>query len=295
MPLINILAGLIITLLWVARQIANREAATAKGVLPADISFSNSSWMATGAIGILLLFWNNEFIPFFAKGSEIIIPLTASLLKGFAMYVAVINFSKISGKSLSTSSFISSTNFVICSTIIMMIFGDNINLWDIASVVTIGLVGFVFSIKGHGKVLNKQDKIAYLIIIACNIICMVSDRITAVGYSWAVHLTVSGLTWFSIGAALRLVGKHKNNKNRFSVLKDKSLLSLGFVFLSGEILLMYFIQNLFKGVIAPAIFMLAATPITMMISALKYHEGKWYEQLIFSICMILPVITFILL
>jgi|GEM_PF-2393897 len=293
MPLSHILAGLLITLLWIGRYVLNKEAGVKK-CAPVDLSFSNSAWMALGAIVITVMFWNTEFVPFFASGQEMAFPLFMSVIKGFALYSIVRCFAQISGKSLSSGTFTSNTNFLIGSILIMLIFGDNLNLWDVLSVIAIGAVGILFLVKGHGRVLNKSDKIAYFIIILGNTVCMISDRIVAVNYSWAVQLSVSSLTWFGIGVFSRLIGKSKKHKNSFSILKNKTLLTLGVVYLGGEIFLMYFIQNVFAGVITPAVFMLAATPATMLISALKYHEDKWHEQLIFSALIIAPVLTFII-
>jgi len=293
MPLANALAGLFIIFLWVIRWLLNKEAGV-KGCKSSDVSLSNSVWTVASAFIVVIFFWNKEFVPFFTQDKNYLFPIFMSVVRGVAVYRMVLEFARIANRSLSSGVFISTSAFPIGSLAVMIFFGEQLTPIDVISVIIIGIVGFVFFIKGHGKYLTRDEKLAYLTIVTCVTLCMVSNRVTAVGYSWAVHFSVSTLTWMIVAVGVKFFKNFKTQKPDFSILANRTLIMLGAVYMTGEVFFMYSMQNIFNAVVVPITFMTAATPITMTIGSLKYKEGNWKEQLIFGLCIIIPVIMIIL-
>lgn len=291
--IIETLSGLLIIVLWVVRWLLNKEAGS-KNCSASDISFSNSVWTVASALLVVIFFWSKEFIPFFTQDKTFLFPLFMSMVRGAAVYRMVFEFARLSKKSVSSGVFIATSCFPIGSLAVMLFFGEPLTAIDVIAVIMIGIVGFAFFIKGHGKYLTRDEKLAYLTIATCVTLCMVSNRVTAVNYSWAVHFSISTLTWLLVALGIKFLKNIKTGKLSFSILSNKALILLGMVYMTGEVFFMYSMQNIFYAVVPPIAFMTAATPITMFIGSLLYKEGNWKEQLLFGICVIIPVAMIIL-
>jgi len=293
MTLIQIIAGLSITLFWTLCATLNKKAVL-NGNNPYDIAISNAVWMFASVITITFFFWEKEFVPFLNQGYGAIFPAAVSLSKGISIYILTIAFSEISRHSMSSGVFALTSGLPIGSLIIMYFLKENLSLWDIVSVVLIGGISFLFFLKGHARFLTKKDKLIYLLLIGSVTFNMIADRITGVDQSWAVHLVLSNISWLIISLIQRQRAEKTKKIKRRSILQKNMMLMSAFYLLT-EITFIYAAQNIFHAVIPAFIFLRIATPIIMLIGAVKFDEGKWYRQLAFGICVIVPAIMSIVL
>jgi hypothetical protein len=282
--MIEIFVGLVITSFFVLRFIFSKEARL-RDFNPEVISFSNSLWMLMGAVGIIILLWKSEFLPFFSnKGSDTIFPLFMSVLKGISLHLIVTAIAQISKTSLSSGAYAVTSGLPIGSLFVFLFLGEPMSSWDWVSVGAIGILSAFYFWKGHARTLEEKDVIAYFVIIGCVSVNMLADKATAVDHSWAVHLSVSTLVWVLIGF---FKGAFKVKKEHYVSLFETPLLLLGAIYLIGEIILIYSMQNIFEGVVLPFVFIRVATPITMMIASIKYNEGDWRRQIVFGLTVVI--------
>lgn len=292
MNILALLTGLALTIFWTARYILNKEARL-KDCNPSEINFTSSIWMLAGSLGIIFLLWNSEFKPFFAQGKNAILPLSMSMLKGILLYLIVTSLAQISKNSVSSGTFAMSSSLPISSIIVMLFFGEELSSFDIIAVLLIGLVSLFYFLRGMTNGLSREDKISYIALIIYVTLITISDRISGVNQSWAVHLTASTIVWLLIGYIKPFFGKTRDALKISSLLK-KPLIILGVVYLIGEILIIYSMQNIFSGVVMPSIFIRVATPITMLIASLRYGEGRWQDQAVFGGLILVPTMMSIL-
>lgn len=296
MTLPQTIAGISVTILWTARFVMNKEARL-HGCTPTEITFSNAVWMMLGTLGVVFFFWQSDFLPFFAQGTEAIFPLTISATKGLSWYLLALAMAQISRQSVSSAAFAMSSGLPVASLTVMLLLGETLSRWDITAVLLIGALSFLFFLKGHAATLTAADKRAYLTIIACVTYNMVADKISAIDQSWAVHLAVSTLAWILIPLGLALWKNEKRNNHPaslFKVLPVRPAMLLGLSVLGGVALLMYSMQHIFGVVVLPVIFIRVATPLTMLIGARFYREGRWQDQILFGCCVVVPAIMAIL-
>lgn len=288
----TLLTGFVLTIFWTARYILNKEARL-RDCNPSEISFVISLWMLLGSIGIIFLLWESEFQPFFAQGRGAILPLSVSMLKGILLYLIVTSLAQISKNSISSGTFAMSSSLPISSIIVMLFFGEELSYFDIIAVLLIGLISFLYFLRGMTDKLTKEDKISYIALLVYVTLITVSDRVSGVNQSWAVHLTASTMVWLAMGYIKPFFNKSKEIIN-FSSLTKKPLIILGVTFLLSEILIIYSMQNIFSGVVMPSIFIRVSTPITMLVASLKYGEGKWQDQAVFGGLILVPTMMSIL-
>lgn len=297
MTLLQLICGLSITTFWVVRAIQNKEARL-RDCSPQEISFTSAVWMILGSCGVAALFWQSDFQPFFAQGTDCLLPLSVSIGKGLALHLLVMAVAQISHHSMSSGAFALTSSLPIGGLTVMLLLGEKLSDWDILAVILIGALSFLFFLKGHAASLTAADKKAYLLIIACNTYNMFSDKMTAVDQSWAVHLTVSTLAWGAIPIVQNFLKKKlRGDQTKLLVhsLKKTPLLILGATYLVSEIFLIYSMQHVFSAVVIAAIFMRIATPLTMLSGALFYQEGRWQDQVLFGGCVIIPALLAIFL
>lgn len=294
MNTLGIITGFALTIFWVARYILNKEARL-QNCTPAEISFTNSLWMLGGSLGIIFLLWQSEFQPFFAQGFNVIkLPLSMSILKGILLYFIVISLAQISKRSISAGVFATTSSLPIGSLVVFVFLNERLSFIDILSVILIGFISVLFFVRGQASSLTHKDRIAYISLILSITLIMMADKISGVNQSWAVHLTVSTFVWLLIGYGKILFNKSEKI-NLISSISKRPLIIMGLVYLTGEILIIYSMQNIFNGVVVPFIFLRLATPITMIIAAVKYNEGRWQEQTVFGGLILVPVMMSIAL
>lgn len=292
MTITEIIIGVTITLCWTLRFVMSKEARL-HSYSAEEISLSNSLFMFLGVIGVTTLFWQKEFLPFFAKGQEAVLPFAMSVVKGIFLHLIVTEIGRISKNSMSSATFALTSGLPIGSMIVVFLLGEQISGWDIASVIFIGILGLFYFIKGHGKTLNAEDRKSFFLLMLYITVNMVADKIMGVNQSWAVHLVISNSVWLAIGLSKMHLASASGAK-RWSLFK-LPLIITGLLYVFAETLLTYSMQNIFNSVVIAFIFMRAAAPITMLIGALRYGEGRWQEQIVFGIAVMASVLVSILL
>ena len=168
-------------------------------------------------------------------------------------------------------------------------FKEGLALFQLLCICGLGILGLLFILKGDAKLLSQKGKINFGVIIIIGALFSVIDHIAIPQIGWYSHLLFSSITMFIVCLI------HGISKQDYrNIFMNKNVAVAGIVYTLSEFLIIYSSINILP-VSFVAVFMRMAAPIVMIISALKYGEQSWKNQLafgIFAMILALPLIFF---
>ncbi|MBP3545654.1 MAG: hypothetical protein J6K16_00795 [Alphaproteobacteria bacterium] len=213
--------------------------------------------------------------------------LLLSMLKGILLWVSVKLQQSINKQSTSSSSFYTFVSLALSSLINNIFFHEGLKLFQILCICGFGVLGIAFIIMGDARRLSVKNKIAFFIAVIIGALFSVQDHIAIPQIGWYAHLLYSSIFMFLTCLIAKV------SKNDFKIIfKNKSIVTAGSFFGITEFLIIYASINILP-VTFVSMFMRLATPIVMLVSAFKYKEQSWKNQLIFgiiSLALALPLI-----
>lgn len=279
----QILIGLLITVCTILRPLLYKPAAQH---FPLNLSaLFTSAWLMVGLIltfpvlGHLLT----------DNGMEIITSpyLLLSALKGVFLWLMVKLQQSINKQSTSSSVFFSFMSMALASFINNVFFNEGLKSFQLACVLGFGVLGLAFFAYGDAKRLSNKNKMAFVLAVIFGASFSVEDHLAIPQIGWYAHLLFSSLFMF-LACFL--------NKVTFNdiktVFKNKTIVAAGVLYTVSEFLIIYASINILP-VSFVSMFMRMATPIVMLISAVRFKEQSIKNQLIFgliSLALALPLI-----
>lgn len=285
MSLFQLFIGSLILLSMVIRPFLYKPAAK---YFPAELSAAfTSSWLIIGLIISFPVFGHLYY-------DHAIKILTSpyfllAILKGVLLWVMIKLQQKINKTSTSSSVFFGFISMALGSLVNNMFFKEGLALFQLLCICGLGILGLLFVLKGDAKFLSSSGKINFGIIIVIGALFSVIDHIAIPQIGWYSHLLFSSLTMFAV-CLIHGISK-QDYRNIFF---NKSVAIAGIVYTVSEFLIIYSSINILP-VSFVAVFMRMAAPIVMIISALKYGEQSWKNQLVFGVLAMMLVLPLIFL
>ena len=213
--------------------------------------------------------------------------LLLSILKGVLLWVSVKLQQSINKQSTSSSAFYTFVSMALSSLVNNIFFNEGLKLFQIICICGFGILGIAFILMGDAKRLSAKNKVAFFIAILIGALFSVQDHLAIPQVGWYAHLLYSSLFMFLTCFIAKV------SKNDFKIIfKNRTIALAGAFFGVTEFLIIYASINILP-VTFVSMFMRLATPIVMLISAFKYKEQSWKNQLIFgliSLALALPLI-----
>lgn len=281
MSAIQIIAAFAITIIWVLRSLNYKLVAGAK-ISGSTVTFAISFWMALGILLSLPLFYNQLVTPLFNNWPALAFPVLVSLSKSVILYYIVKLTASLSKASASSATFAANVALPFGGILNALLFSEQLSLSQITALILMGISAVLYFSKGHIKSTSKQNQQVFLLLIILFLLNMLIDKFVISKTNWYFHLLISNFAWFLIGLPKFL----KNFKTEIKNISQKWLVILGLSYTFGEFFLMYSMQHLL-GVSMSFLFMRMATPISMMLFAIFYKEGKLKTQLGFGLASLL--------
>lgn len=285
MTLFQIFIGLLILFAMVLRPFVYKPAAR---YFPAEMSSAFTSvWLM---VGLALSF------PFFGhlitdNAKEIFYSpyWLLSVLKGILLWW-MINLQQVVNKeSTSSSVFFGFIALALGSLANNLFFHEGLKLFQLVCICGFGVLGGAFMFRGDARRLSIKGVVAFWAIVLCGAVFMVTDHLAIPSVGWYTHLLVSSAAWFFVSWA------HGISRADFrKIFSLPSLYVAGICYVITEFLVIYSSTNLLP-VSFVGIFMRLAAPVVMVISALRYKEQSWQNQLLFglvALALALPLILF---
>lgn len=259
---------------------------------PAAEHFSfNLSALFTGAwlmVGLIITF---PFLGhlFTDRAKEILFSpyILLSILKGICLWLMVKLQQSINKQSTSSSVFFSFMSMALASLVNNVFFNEGLKTFQLACVLGFGILGLAFFAYGDAKRLSHKNKIAFVLAVTFGASFSVEDHLAIPEIGWYSHLLFSSLFMF-LSCFL--------NKTTFAdiktVFQNKIIVVAGVFYTISEFLIIYASINILP-VSFVSMFMRMATPIVMLISAVRFKEQSIKNQLIFgliSLALALPLI-----
>ena len=279
----QILIGLLITVCTILRPLLYKPAAQHFS-LNLSALFT-SAWLMVGLIltfpvlGHLLT----------DNGMEIITSpyLLLSALKGVFLWLMVKLQQSINKQSTSSSVFFSFMSMALASFINNVFFNEGLKNFQLVCVLGFGVLGLAFFAYGDAKRLSNKNKMAFVLAVIFGASFSVEDHLAIPQVGWYAHLLFSSLFMF----LACFLSKVTFNDIK-TVFKNKTIVAAGVLYTVSEFLIIYASINILP-VSFVSMFMRMATPIVMLISAVRFKEQSIKNQLIFgliSLALALPLI-----
>ncbi len=210
-----------------------------------------------------------------------------SILKGILLYAMIVYQQEVNKNSTSSSVFFGFIATALGSLIINIFFKEGLSILQIACICSLGLLGGIFYAYGDAKRLSSQGKKEFLFIIILSAIFMICDHLAISQIGWFSHLLFSYIFMFFVCLYYGI----SRQDYRF-IFKSKTVAWAGIIYACSEFLVIYASVNILP-VSLVSVFMRIAAPVVMIISAIKYHELSWKNQLLFgglALIFVLPLI-----
>lgn len=282
MTLFQIFIGMLILGSMILRPFLYKPCAK---FFPAELSAAfTSTWLMAGLIvtwplfgGLLIDNWAKVTTPF----------VLLSVLKGVLLWL-MIKFQQVVNKeSTSSSVFFGFIALALGSLANNIFFHEGLKLFQILCICGFGVIGVLFLFKGDARRLSLKGRMAFASIVVFGALFSVTDHLAIPQIGWYPHLLVSSLFMF-IACLLNGISR-TDFKNIFY---NRAVVTAGIFYTISEFLIIYASVNLLP-VSFVAVFMRLAAPIVMVVSAFKYKEQSWKNQLAFgvvSFALALPLI-----
>ena len=213
--------------------------------------------------------------------------LLLSISKGILLWVSVKIQQSINKQSTSSSAFYTFISLALSALINNIFFNEGLQFFQIICICGFGILGIAFIILGDAKRLSVKNKIAFVFAVIIAALFSVQDHIAIPKIGWYAHLLYTSLFMFLTCFITKV------SKNDFKIIfKNKTIAIAGAFFGISEFLIIYASVNVLP-VTFVSMFMRLATPVVMLISAFKYKEQSWKNQLLFgliSLALALPLI-----
>lgn len=215
--------------------------------------------------------------------------LLFSILKGVLLYAMVKYQQEVNKYSTSSSVFFGFIATALGSLIINIFFKEGLSLLQMSCISALGVLGGIFYAYGDAKRLSYQGKKGFLLIILLSAIFMICDHLAISQIGWYPHLLFSYVFMFFTCAFYGI-----SRRDYAIAFKNKIVVAAGIIYACSEFLIIYASVNILP-VSLVSVFMRIAAPTVMIISALKYHEQTWKNQLLFgslALLLVLPLMLF---
>lgn len=253
---------------------------------PAELSAAfTSAWLVVGLIVTFPIFGDLLLGKFH---SIITSPyLILSLIKGILLWFMIKLQQIINKDSTSSSVFFGFVAMALGSMVNNIFFSEGLSWPQLLCIYALGALGLTFILFGDARRLPLKEKIYFVIIILLGASFSVFDHVAIPKIGWYPHLFFSSVFMF---IACLIYGI--SQKDYHNIFCNKNVVIAGIVYTVSEFLIIYASINLLP-VSFVAVFMRIAAPVVMIISALKYKEQTWKNQLFFGIlafALVLPLI-----
>lgn len=210
-----------------------------------------------------------------------------SILKGILLYAMIVYQQEVNKDSTSSSVFFGFIATALGSLIINIFFKEGLSLLQIACICSLGILGGIFYAYGDAKRLSSKGKKEFLLIIILSAVFMVCDHLAISQIGWFSHLLFSYFFMFLVCLYYGI-----SRQDYINIFKNKTVALAGIIYTCSEFLIIYASVNILP-VSLVSVFMRIAAPAVMIISAIKYHELSWKNQLLFgglALIFVLPLI-----
>lgn len=283
MSLFQIFIGFLILISMIIRPFLYKPVAK---YFPAELSAAfTSCWLIVGLILSFPIFGHLYYDQAIKISTSPYLLL--SVLKGVLLWLMIKLQQKINKTSTSSSVFFGFISMALGSLINNIFFKEGLALFQLACICGLGLLGILFVFKGDAKILSQKGKINFGIIIIIGALFSVVDHVAIPQIGWYPHLLFSSVAMF----AVCLINKI-SKEDYYNIFMNKKVAIAGIVYTVSEFLIIYSSINILP-VSFVALFMRMAAPIVMIISAIKYGEQSWKNQLtfgIFAMILALPLL-----
>ncbi len=215
--------------------------------------------------------------------------LLFSILKGILLYAMVKYQQEVNKYSTSSSVFFGFIATALGSLMINLFFKEGLSLIQLSCICALGVLGGIYYAYGDAKRLSQQGKKEFLLIILLSAVFMVCDHLAISEVGWYTHLLFSYIFMF-----LTCLFYGISRQDYARVFKNKIMARAGIVYACSEFLIIYASVNILP-VSLVSVFMRIAAPTVMIISAIKYHEQTWKNQLLFGSLALLLALPLMLI
>ena len=280
MTLFQFFIGILITLSMIIRPFLYKPAAR---FFPAEMSAAfTSAWLMVGLSLSLPLF--GRLLTVDALTSP---HLVLTVLKGFLLFWLIKLQQTVNKESTSSSVFFGFIALALGSLANNLFFREGLKAFQLICICGFGLLGILYMFKGDARRLSAKGLVSFWLIVLFVAFFSVTDHLSIPRVGWYAHLFVSSVVMFLACLC------HGISKQDFrNIFCNKELAGAGCFYVVSEFLIIYSSTNLLP-VSFVAVFMRIASPAVMLISAIKYKEQSWQNQLTFgfiALCMALPLI-----
>ena len=272
--------GLLIMLCMIIRPFLYKPAAHD---FPAEMSAAfTSAWLVAGLVLSFPIFGHLLTL------EDLLSPYALlSVVKGAFLWWLIKLQQVVNKESTSSSVFFGFIALALGSLVNNLFFHEGLKFIQLGCICAFGLLGILFVLKGDARRLSDKGKIAFGIIVVLVASFSVTDHLAIPKIGWYPHLLFSSVIMF--GAALL----HGISKQDFCKIFSRfDLAGAGSFYVVSEFLIIYSSINLLP-VSFVAVFMRLAAPVVMVVSAIKYREQSWHNQLVFgtsALLLALPLI-----
>lgn len=283
MSCLQILTGCAILLLMIFRPIVYKPVAI---YFPAKMSPAfTGTWLMVGLLVTAPVFGHlltDDFVQIITSPY-----LFLSVLKG-ALLFSMIEFQQIVNKeSTSSSVFFGFIALALASLCNNVFFNEGLGFFRLMCIFCLGLVGLFFFLIGDAKRLSGKGKFGFVMIVLYSALFSVTDHLAIPVVGWYAHLLVSSFVMF-LGCFVKGVSE----ADFIKMFSNRDMAVAGFIYTASEFLIIYASTNIMP-VSFVGVFMRLSAPVVMFISAFKYKEQSWSNQLIFgtfAVALALPLI-----
>lgn len=273
MTYFQIAIGLLILISMIIRPFLYKPAAK---YFPAEMSAAfTSTWLVVGLIISFPIFGH-----LFTQNAQEIVTspyLLLSILKGVLLWWLIKLQQVVNKESTSSSVFFGFIAMALGSLINNLFFNEGLKSFQLLCICGLGVLGAAFVIKGDAKRMSSYGKISFGLIVLFAASFSVTDHLAIPQIGWYSHLLFSSVTMF-IAACLHGISK----ADFINIFKNINLAAAGAFYVVSEFLIIYSSINLLP-VSFVAVFMRMAAPVVMVLSAFRYKEQSWQNQLLFGI------------
>ena len=284
MSLFQIAVGFVLIVLWASRPFLYKPAA--RYFKPEVSSLFTSCWLLVGLIisfpllGHLLNF-NNQ--------NALLSPyILISIYKGITLFYLIAMQQAINKNSTSSSVFLGFMALALGAVTNNLFFHENLGFVKVACIVCLGVLGFMFLLKGDARRLSRKDLFYFVVVTMFMASYTVADHVAIPQVGWYAHLFASSIAMLIISLV------HKASKEDIKVIfTNKSIIFAGIFYTISEFFVIYVSFNVLPVSIV-AVFLRLSTPVVMVLSAIKYKEQSVKNQLLFGLIAILLSLPIIL-
>lgn len=212
-----------------------------------------------------------------------------SILKGVSMWFAIKMQQALNKESTSSSTFFLFISMAFSSFINNIFFHEGLKVYQLLSIICLGLIGLLFFVYGDARRLSNKGKIAFIVVVLFWTSFHVEDHLAISHIGWYPHLLISSLFMF-----LTCFFNKVTINDLKMVFKNRTIAIAGIFYTASEFLIIYSMINIMP-VSFVCLFLRLAIPIIMIISAIRFREQSVKNQLLFGLIAIAFAIPIILI